>query len=1097
MEAKRLVKSCLYLLFMLGFSFNALAARVINTVTLDGGSSTTVNQSVIIPVSMTVTTSGSGANDDWESTSYTLDDVTTCLDTTDFDGDGTYTDTFTVTAPATDGNYDIAFYAHRNGGCKPGSDSNYLVLTDGIIVSGANVPVLAGEWRMDDIAWGGSLGDVADSSGNSFDGQPFNGLRNSDIAPAIPGSPGTCRYGEFDGNNDYIEIPHSASLNGSSALTYTAWIRPDSWSGSIRQVMAKSVHEGGDGRAQMGIFSEDGDLKGRVETSDGRTDITTSLPATDGSWTHVALVFNGTGLFIYTDGVLRNSASFSNRTLVQTNDPINISKQVGTSQYYFDGGIDEVRVYTSALSATEVGDVMAETRPCSLLDHYAITYVGTPLTCEPLSITVEARDSSNSPVAPGNSTSISLNTSVAVNAVLPSSSYTFTGVESSATFQISQTVAGIVDIDVSDGSISEPDNGGAEDQRPTFLDTALRFVEDNGAGGFDLDLDNRVAGAVSPSSGANTIYVEAVQNSQVANPSASPACVAALPPNTSVSVDLGAECKNPSSCAGVSLLVSNNGIDNVVATNDSDGGAGTVTLYTTRNLLFDANSRAPLVISYSDVGLMELHGRYEALDNNGAGLGFYISGQSNEFIVSPHTLAITAIETDSSASSSNPGTTGTGAGFLAAGSPFYIEVESRDTQGNITPNYGNENSPEGILIDINSLVFPTGGDAGSLLNGGAFTVTSVPGAFENSTLAWADVGTLTLNAHVADGDYLGAGDVASVDVSGNVGRFFPDHFEMTASTDDACTSGNFTYMDQDDIALSSTVGAYAVGNTLVGNYDTSKLYPVATATYSAENMGDGSDLIGRLTAPLQSPVWLNGQIVSNSSSVEFQRSVMPDGPYLHVQLGIVLDDSLDSRTFNTALDFNPASSASFVFATSVDGCVADGNCTGMKIGDPLDIRFGRLFLQDSHGPESAPLPVKFQVEYWDGSSFVVNTLDSSTSPASDGCTSILRSRFMLDGADAIADFDVTVGASSTTAGFASASDTTDIFMSSGTAGLIFSAPLTQGFFPLQILNLERWLQFDWDQDGDYSDDNHPPIRVSFGSYRGHDRIIYWREIFNQ
>jgi len=1096
MEAQGLVNSLLSLLIMLCFSFNALAARVINTVTLDGGFSTTVNQSVTIPVTMTVTTSGSGANDDWESTSYTLDGVTTCLDTTNFGGDGTYTDTFTVTAPATDGSYDIAFYAHRNGACNPGSDSNYVVLTDGVIVSGVSVPVLAGEWRMDDIAWAGSLGDVADSSGNSFDGQPFNGLRNSDTAPAIPSSPGTCRYGEFDGSNDYIEIPHSASLNGSSALSYTAWIRPDTWSGSIRQIMAKSVHGGGSGRAQMGIFSESGNLKGRAETSNGRIDITTSLPTTDGSWTHVALVFNGTGLFIYTNGVLRNSASFSNRTLNQNNDPLNISRRVASDRYYFDGGIDEVRVYTSALSATEVGNVMAETRPCSLIDHYAITYSGTPLTCEPLSITVEARDSLNAPVIPENLTTISLSTSVGVDAVLPSSSFTFSGAESSATFQISQTLAGLVDIDVSDGAISEPDNGGAEDQRPTFLDTALRFIEDNGAGGFDLDLDNRVAGAISPSSGANTIYVEAVQNSQVANPSVSPACVAALPPNTSVSVDLGAECKNPSSCAGVSLKVSNNGVDSAVATTDSDGGAATVSGYTTRNLLFDANSRAPLVISYSDVGLIELHGRYEALDNNGAGLGFYISGQSNEFIVSPHTLAITAIETDSAASSSNPETTGSGAGFLAAGSPFYVEVESRDTLGNVTPNYGNENSPEGILIDINSLVFPTGGDAGSLLNGGAFTVTSTPGIFENSTLAWADVGTLTLNAHVTDGDYLGAGDVASVDVSGNVGRFFPDHFELTASIEDACTSGNFTYMDQDDIDLNSTVGAYAVGNTLVGNYDTSKLYPVATATYSAENMGDGSDLISRLTSPLQASVWLNGQLIANSSSVEFQRSATPDGPYLHVQLGIVLDDSLDSRTFNTALDFNPASSANFLFATSDDGCVADGGCTGMKIGDPLDVRFGRLFLQDGHGPESAPLPVKFQVEYWNGNLFVANTLDSSTPPSSDGCTSILRSRFILDGTGAIADFDVTVGASSTTAGFASAIDTSDIFMSSGAAGLIFSAPLTQGSFPLQILNLERWLQFDWDQDGNYSDANHPAITVSFGSYRGHDGVIYWREIFN-
>lgn len=38
-----------------------------------------------------------------------------------------------------------------------------------------------------------------------------------------------------------------------------------------------------------------------------------------------------------------------------------------------------------------------------------------------------------------------------------------------------------------------------------------------------------------------------------------------------------------------------------------------------------------------------------------------------------------------------------------------------------------------------------------------------------------------------------------------------------------------------------------------------------------------------------------------------------------------------------------------------------------------------------------------------------------------------------------------------------------------------------------------WLTFDWDGDGLH--DNGPHAQFNFGSYRGHDRVIYWREIF--
>jgi len=205
-------------------------------------------------------------------------------------------------------------------------------------------PDLVGHWKLDDTS-----GTTAyDYSGYGNDGILLNMDSTTDW---VAGKIDNCL--DFDGNNDYIGIPHAAELNGSTQLTYSAWIRPDTWSGNIRQVMSKSVHGGGGGRAQMGIFSESSTIKGRAETNNGRYEVSAPLPPT-GSWSLVALVFDSVNLTLYLDDTVAASTVLPNTSLMQTTDELCISKRVGTNQYYFNGRIDDVRVYSRALNAVEI-----------------------------------------------------------------------------------------------------------------------------------------------------------------------------------------------------------------------------------------------------------------------------------------------------------------------------------------------------------------------------------------------------------------------------------------------------------------------------------------------------------------------------------------------------------------------------------------------------------------------------------------------------------------------------------------------------------------------------------------------------------------------
>ncbi|WP_250656328.1 DUF6701 domain-containing protein [Alkalimarinus coralli] len=44
---------------------------------------------------------------------------------------------------------------------------------------------------------------------------------------------------------------------------------------------------------------------------------------------------------------------------------------------------------------------------------------------------------------------------------------------------------------------------------------------------------------------------------------------------------------------------------------------------------------------------------------------------------------------------------------------------------------------------------------------------------------------------------------------------------------------------------------------------------------------------------------------------------------------------------------------------------------------------------------------------------------------------------------------------------------------------------------------EWWLKYDWDGSGSISGSvDAPSATATFGRYRGHDRIIYWREVSN-
>ncbi len=111
---------------------NASAALTINSVTLNGGASVTVAPGATISAVVTETNNG-GSN--WRSIRFTTNPATTttCINTPNHDGNGTYSETFNITAPAAAGTYDAIFRASSDNACG-GTTSALFTLPAGIVV---------------------------------------------------------------------------------------------------------------------------------------------------------------------------------------------------------------------------------------------------------------------------------------------------------------------------------------------------------------------------------------------------------------------------------------------------------------------------------------------------------------------------------------------------------------------------------------------------------------------------------------------------------------------------------------------------------------------------------------------------------------------------------------------------------------------------------------------------------------------------------------------------------------------------------------------------------------------------------------------------
>jgi Concanavalin A-like lectin/glucanases superfamily len=193
-------------------------------------------------------------------------------------------------------------------------------------------------------------GNADDTSGNSFHGV----VHGATLAPDRFERPNSAYA--FDGKDDYIVVSRPPKLM-ETALTVSVWARCDSRSLEGWHDCIICQDNGADDDHARRIFqlSMLGDRVFWHRMMEAPDPFSID-PIEPGAWYHITAVVEDGLHKLYVNGVLNNSVR--HRLAVHDEEPMCIGRKGTSEQYfYFNGAIDDVRIYNRALSEAEIASL--------------------------------------------------------------------------------------------------------------------------------------------------------------------------------------------------------------------------------------------------------------------------------------------------------------------------------------------------------------------------------------------------------------------------------------------------------------------------------------------------------------------------------------------------------------------------------------------------------------------------------------------------------------------------------------------------------------------------------------------------------------------
>ena len=243
------------------------------------------------------------------------------------------------------------------------ADSNVAtvsIIVDGVGACGSD-PSLVGCWLLDE-----GSGPVAYDGG----AVPANDATLVGSPTWMPGHSGGAI--SLNGTTQYGTTPDETSLDIVNQITLAAWVKPEKY--ETQDLIKKAANGSVNGYELSLSTTKPTDLPSsqkvfarfnQVTSGDTyRLNSTTMYPI-DGTWIHAAVTYDGATMRLYINGVQESSLD-TNIAIVANDEPLSLGAQRtsgGSASRFFQGTLDDVRVYNRALSVAEIQALVSGNHP--------------------------------------------------------------------------------------------------------------------------------------------------------------------------------------------------------------------------------------------------------------------------------------------------------------------------------------------------------------------------------------------------------------------------------------------------------------------------------------------------------------------------------------------------------------------------------------------------------------------------------------------------------------------------------------------------------------------------------------------------------------
>jgi hypothetical protein len=198
---------------------------------------------------------------------------------------------------------------------------------------------------------------------NEGSGTTITDLSGNGITGTLQGATWTTtgKYGNalsFNGTSSYVDLGNPTALQLTGSMTVEAWVKAAANPADDGQIVAKASNNGG---WQLKTSPDTGPhtFGMQVAGSSLGQRYSNTVRALN-TWYHIAGVYNAStkAIDVYVNGVLDSGTLRGTVPASQILQSVNVNIGRRTSGYYFNGVIDEIRIYNRALSQTEIQNDM-------------------------------------------------------------------------------------------------------------------------------------------------------------------------------------------------------------------------------------------------------------------------------------------------------------------------------------------------------------------------------------------------------------------------------------------------------------------------------------------------------------------------------------------------------------------------------------------------------------------------------------------------------------------------------------------------------------------------------------------------------------------